>query len=89
MLARSKLISTESKICKALVDKEISHEEFKTIINEETKYRELKESIRMINSQRSDTEKVSSIEEEKKTGINEVVKIIRLLPNEVINNSLK
>ena len=38
----------------------------KTISNEEKKYRELKESIRMMNSQRSDAEKVSLIEEGKK-----------------------
>ena len=37
-----------------------------TVINEEKKYRELKESIRMMNSQRSDVEKVSLIEEGKK-----------------------
>ena len=37
-----------------------------TIINEEKKYRELKESIRMMNSQRSDTEKINLIEEGKK-----------------------
>ena len=37
-----------------------------TILNEEKKYRELKESIRMMNSQRSDVEKVSLIEEGKK-----------------------
>ena len=37
-----------------------------TIINEEKKYREFKESIRMMNSQRSDVEKVSLIEEIKK-----------------------
>ena len=35
MLARSKLNSIESKISKALVDNEISYEDFKTIINEE------------------------------------------------------
>ena len=58
MLARSKLNSIESKISKALMDNEISHEDFETIINEEKKYRELKESIRMMNSQRSDTEKL-------------------------------
>ena len=57
MLARSKLNSIESKISEALINNEISHEDFITIINEERKYRELKESIRMINSQRSDTEK--------------------------------
>ena len=35
MLARSKLNNIESKISKALVDNEIIHEEFETIINEE------------------------------------------------------
>ena len=39
----------------------------------EKKYRELKENIRMMNSQRSDVEKVSLIEEGKKTGIGEVI----------------
>ena len=58
MLARSKLNSIESKISKALVDNEISHEDFEIVINEEKKYRELKESIRLMNSQRSDAEKV-------------------------------
>ena len=84
MLARSKLNSIENKISKVLMDNEISHEDFQTIINEEKKYRELKESIRMINIQRSDAEKVNLIEEGKKIGINEVIK-----RNEIINNSLK
>ena len=84
MLARSKLNSIESKISKTLMDNEISQEDFETIINEEKKYQELKESIRMMNSQRSDAEKVSLIEEGKKIGINEVIK-----RNEIINNSLK
>ena len=65
MLARSKLNSIESKISKALMDNEISHEDFETIINEEKKYRELKESIRMMNTQRSDSEKINLIEEGK------------------------
>ena len=56
MLARSNLNSTESKISEALTNNEISHEDFMTIINEERKYRELKESIKMMNSQRSDAE---------------------------------
>ena len=63
MLARSKLNSIESKISEALINNEISHEDFMTIINEEKKYRELKESIRMMNSQRSDAEKINLIEE--------------------------
>ena len=57
MLARSKLNSVVSKISEALINNEISHEDFMTIINEERNYRELKESIRMMNSQRSDIEK--------------------------------
>ena len=84
MLARSKLNSIESKISEALINNEISHEDFMTILNEEKKYRELKESIRMMNSHRSDAEKVSLIEEGKKIGINEVIK-----RNEIINNSFK
>ena len=59
MLARSKLNSTESKISEALINNEISHEDFMTILNEEQKYRESKESIRMMNSQRSDVENIS------------------------------
>ena len=51
-----------------------------TIINEEKKYRELKESIRMMNSQRSDAEKINLIEEGKNVGIK---------CNQIINNSLK
>ena len=35
MLARSNLNSIESKISKALMDSEISHEDFETIINDE------------------------------------------------------
>ena len=68
MLVRSKLNSIEGKI---------------SILNEEKKYWELKESIRMMNSQRSDAEKISLIEEGKKIGINEVIK------HNEINNSLK
>ena len=84
MLARSKLNSIESKIFEALVNNGITHKDFMTILNEEKKYRELKESIRMMSSQRSDAEKVSLIEDGKKIGINEVIK-----HNEIINNSLK
>ena len=57
MLARGKLNSIECKISEALISNEFDHEDFTTIINEEKNYWELKESIRMIKSQRSDTEK--------------------------------
>ena len=49
---------------------EVSHEDFMAVTNEERKYRELKESIRMMNDQRSDVGKISLIEEGKKIGIN-------------------
>ena len=84
MLARSKLNSVESKIYEALINNQISHEDFMIIINEERNYRESKESIRMMNSQRNDTEKINLIEEGKKIGIDEAIK-----HNEIINNSLK
>ena len=76
--------SIESKISEALINNEISHEDFVTIINKEKKYRELKESIRIMNSQRSNAEKIDLIEKGKKIGISEVIK-----HNEIINNSLK
>ena len=50
MLVRSKLNSMESKIPEALISNKISHEDFMAIFNEEKKYQELKESIRMTNS---------------------------------------
>ena len=84
MIARSKLNRKESKISEALINNEISHEDLMTIINEEKKYRELKESIRMMNTQRSDSEKIKLIEEGKEMDINEAIK-----RNEIINNSLK
>ena len=66
MLAKSKLSNIESKISKALTENEISNEDFEAIINEEKNYQELKESIRMMNSRRSDAEKVNLIEEGRK-----------------------
>ena len=52
MIARSKLNSIESKISEAMINNEVTHKDFMTILNEEEKYRELKESIRMMNSER-------------------------------------
>ena len=80
MLARSKLNSIESKISEALINNEISHEDFMTILNEENKYREFKESITMMNSQRSDAEKIRLIEEgKKKQVLMELLSVIKLL----------
>ena len=51
MLARSKLYNIESKISEELMNNQVSHKDFMTIINEERNYRELKESIRMMKGQ--------------------------------------
>ena len=50
MLAKSKLNNIEKLISQALIDLEISHEEYKSIINEEKNYRRVKENIRMMKS---------------------------------------
>ena len=65
MLARNKLNSIESKISEALINNDISHDDFMIIINDEIKCQELKESIRMMSSQRSNLETTSMIEEDK------------------------
>ena len=46
MLAKSKLNSIESLMSQALIDLDISHDEFKAIVNEKKKYDPVKESIR-------------------------------------------
>ena len=51
MLARRKLNNIEGKISGAIINNQISHEAFITVIDEERNYRELKESIRMIKCQ--------------------------------------
>ena len=73
MLLRSKLNSIGSKISEALINYEISHEDFTTIINEDKNYRELKESIKVMKTQRSDTEK-TLIEEGKRKDIDEIIR---------------
>ena len=45
MLARSKLNSIENKISKALMDMEINHEDFETVICEEKNIKNLKKAL--------------------------------------------
>ena len=65
MLARSKLNSVERMVSQALIDLEISHKEYRTIIDEEEKYRIQKENIKLMESRRSDVEKDKSIKDKK------------------------
>ena len=46
MLTKSKLNSIETLMSQALIDLDISHEEFKTIVNDKEKYEQMKEDIR-------------------------------------------
>ena len=46
MQAKSKLTSIETLISQALIDMEISHEEFITILNEKDKYENMKDNLR-------------------------------------------
>ena len=46
MLAKSKLHSIETLVSQALIDMEISHEEFITILKEKDKYEKIKDNLR-------------------------------------------
>ena len=50
MPAKSKLNSTETLMSQALIDLDISHEEFRTIVNEVEKYEQMQENVRNIKS---------------------------------------
>ena len=52
MLAKSKLNSIETLICQALIDMEMSHEEFVTILKEKDKYEKIKENLRSENEKK-------------------------------------
>ena len=49
MLAKSKLNSIETLISQALIDMDISHEKFVTILNEKYKYEKMKDNLRSEN----------------------------------------
>ena len=49
MLAKSKLNSIETLISQALIDMDISHEEFVTILDEKDKYEIMKDNLRSEN----------------------------------------
>ena len=49
MLAKSKLNSIETLVSQALIDMEISHEEFITILKEKDQYEKMKDNLRIAN----------------------------------------
>ena len=60
MLAKTKLNSVENLVSQALIDIEISHEEFITILNEKVKYEKMKDNLRSEN-EKYEIMKLSSI----------------------------
>ena len=53
ILAKSKLDIIETLVSQALIDMEISHEEFNAIIREKQKYERMQENVRNVNEHRS------------------------------------
>ena len=74
--------SIESKISKALMDNEISHADFETIIKKDIK--NWKKALEWWIVIELMLKKIVSLKKAKKMGINEVIK-----RNQIINNSLK
>ena len=65
MLAKSKLSSIETLISQGLVDMNISHEEFITILNEKDKYEKMKENLRGENEESYEIMRLSSVKSKK------------------------
>ena len=68
MLVKSKLNSIETLISQALIDMEISHEEFVTILKEKDKYEKMKENLRNEN-ENQEIMRSSSVKSKLKTKI--------------------
>ena len=60
MLAKSKLNNIETLISQALIDMEISHEEYISILKEKNKYKKMKENLRSEN-EKQEIMRLSSI----------------------------
>ena len=60
MLPGSKLNNIETLVSQALIDMEISHEEFVTILGEKNKYEKTKENVKNV-SKKQETVKLNSV----------------------------
>ena len=61
MLAKSKQNSIESLVSRALIDMDISHEEYIRILKEKGKYEKMKENVRNISKKLEKQEKQENI----------------------------
>ena len=60
ILAKSKLYSIETLVSQVLIDTEISHEEFNTILKEKDKNEKIEENLRNVNEKQENT-KLNSV----------------------------
>ena len=68
MLAKSKLDSIDTLISQALIDIEISHEQFNAIIREKQKYQRMKENLRNA-SEKQENMRLNSVSSKKITSL--------------------
>ena len=61
MLTKSKLNSIETLISQALIDMDISHQEFITILKQKDKYKNMKDNLRSENKKSYEIMRVSSV----------------------------
>ena len=61
MLAKSKFNSIETLILQALIDMDISHEEFITILKQKNEYEKMKENLRSENEELYEIMRLSSM----------------------------
>ena len=61
MLSKSKLSSIEALISQALIDMDISHEEFVRILNGKDKYEKMKDNLRNQNEKSNEIMRLSSV----------------------------
>ena len=73
-MALSKLNTIEKIMSKALMDSDMSHEEFTLVINEKQNFLRLKESIKRKDSQLGDIKRDRLIQHGKNNEINELLK---------------
>ena len=68
MLAESKLDSIETLLTQALMDMEISHEQFNSIIREKQKYEMMKDNVRYV-SENQENMRLNSINSKEITSL--------------------
>ena len=69
MLAKSKLNNIEALVSQALIDMEISHQEFVTILEEKEKYEKIKENVRTVSEkleEKQENRRVDSVNSKKR-----------------------